>query len=244
MARYAKYVLTALLGALLLTGCSARPEQPLSSDEAVAKSVSSYTRLGFAYLERDNRERAKRALVKALSLDEDSAQALHGMALIYQREGEAELAERYFQQALDEGGQFSVARNNYAAFLYQQARYREACDQLQQTVSDTLYVNRPLAFENLGRCHLQLKQPQQAEAAFKKALQLDRNAERALLELALLKQQQNQLPDAWGYFQQHMKVAKASERSLMLGIRLAEQLGKPAERSRYLSQLSQLKSAR
>ncbi len=230
--------------ALILLGCSAQPEQRLQSEPAIEKSVNSYTQLGFAYLERGNTDRAKRAFVKALELDDESPDALHGMALIYQQEGEKKLAQDYFERALDEGGQFSVARNNYAAFLYDQKRYQQACKQLEITVSDTLYMNRQLAFENLGLCQLQLNQPAQAESSFKRALQLDRNSERALLELASLKYLQNSPLDAWGYLQQHLKVAKSSERGLMLGIRLSEQLGKNAERSRYLSELSRLKQAK
>lgn len=236
------HLLMALL-ALMLVGCSAQPEQSLQSEPAIEKSVNSYTQLGFAYLERGNTDRAKRAFVKALALDDESPDALHGMALIYQQEGEKALAEVHFEKALDEGGQFSVARNNYAAFLYGQQRYPEACKQLEMTVSDTLYVNRGLAFENLGLCQLQLNQTLKAESSFKRALQLDRNSSRALLELASLKYAQNRPLDAWGYLQQHLKVANASERGLMLGIRLSEQLGKNAERSRYLSELSRLKQA-
>lgn len=232
-----------LVSLLLLLGCSAQPERRYQSEPAIANSVSSYVQLGFAYLERANKVRAKRAFVKALSLDETAGEALHGMALIYQQEGELGLAERYFRQALAENAQFSVVRNNYAAFLYDQGRYRQACEQLTRTVRDTLYINRARAFENLGRCRLQLKQTLKAEAAFKRALQLDRNSGLALLELATLKQTQNHPLDAWGYLRQHFKVAKASERSLMLGIRLAEQLGKEAERSRYLSELSRLNHA-
>jgi len=233
-----------VLFTLVLMGCAAQPEQRLQSEPAIEKSVNSYTQLGFAYLERNNTDRAKRAFVKALSLDDEAPDALHGMALIYQQEGEKKLAESYFKDALSEGGQFSVARNNYAAFLYDLQRYPEACQQLEITVSDTLYVNRQVAFENLGLCQLQLNQVVKAESSFKRALQLDRNSERALLELASLSYLQNRPLDAWGYLQQHLKVAKASERGLMLGIRLAEQLGKNAERSRYLSELSRLKQAK
>lgn len=232
-----------ILFTLFLFGCTAQPEQPEQSEPAIEKSVNSYTQLGFAYLERNNTDRAKRAFVKALTLDDEAPDALHGMALIYQQEGEKKLAEEHFEKALDEGGQFSIARNNFAAFLYEQKRYAEACEQLKITVKDTLYTNRQLAFENLGLCQLRLGQTAEAERSFKRALQLDRNSGRALLELASLKYVQNSPLDAWGYLRQHLKVAKASERGLMLGIRLAEQLGKNAERSRYLSELSRLKQA-
>jgi len=234
-----KVLLTIALFSMFLSGCTAQPERPLQSEPAIAKSVNSYAQLGFAYLERGNNERAKRAFVKALNLDDEAAEALHGMALIYQQEGEKVLAERYFTQALDEG-QFSAARNNFAAFLYQEGRYKESCEQVKVTVRDTLYVNRQVAFENLGLCQLKLNKQIEAEQSFKRALQLDRSSSRAMIELAELKQMQNRPLDAWSYLQQHLEVAKASERSLMLGIRLAEQLGKKAERSRYLSELSRL----
>lgn len=239
-----RILLVAAITHIFLLGCTAQPEQLLQSEPAIKKSVNSYATLGFAYLERNNNERAKRAFLKALNLDSDAVNALHGMALIYQQEGELELAEHYFTQALDERGSFSVARNNFAAFLYQEGRYEEACEQLKITVRDTLYANRQLAFENLGLCQLKLNQQSEAEESFKRALQLDRSSyhrsSRALLELADLKQEQNRPLDAWGYLQQHLEVAKTSKRSLMLGIQLAEQLGKKAERSRYLSEFSRL----
>ncbi|WP_417597089.1 type IV pilus biogenesis/stability protein PilW [Oceanospirillum sp.] len=226
-----------------LQGCSAQPEQPKLNPSSIQQSVHSYTQLGFAYLERDNIERSKRAFLKALNFDDKAYDAVHGMALIYQKEGEIELAEEYFKTALRAGGSFSVARNNYAAFLYSQGRYVEACHQLEITVEDTLYVKRRLAFENLGLCQLQLNQITKAETSFKRALQLDRNSARALLELASIKDMQNYPQNAWGYLKKHLKVAKASGRSLMLGIRLADQLGKNAEHSRYLLELSRLKEA-
>jgi len=116
-----RILLVAAITHIFLLGCTAQPEQLLQSEPAIKKSVNSYATLGFAYLERNNNERAKRAFLKALNLDSDAVNALHGMALIYQQEGELELAEHYFTQALDERGSFSVARNNFAAFLYQHA---------------------------------------------------------------------------------------------------------------------------
>lgn len=225
----------------LLTACVAQPEAPVRTEAEIEESVSAYTELGFAYLERQNLERAKRAFVKAQSMDKNEPDTLHGMALVYQLEGENRLAEEYFRKALSEGGQFSVARNNFAAFLYANGRYDEACQQLKRTVSDTLYNNRQLAFENLGLCERQRAQWQQAESAFSRALALNGSSSRALLEMADIKQIQNKPLEAWNYLQRHFKVAKVTERSLMLGIHLAEILGKQSERSHLSAQLAWLK---
>ncbi len=226
---------------LLLVACASQPDIPARSKAEIQKSVDSYTQLGFAYLERQNLERAKRSFVKALTINDDAPNALHGMALIYQQEGENQLAERYFRQALSQDKQFSVARNNFAAFLYANARYDEACQQLRQTVSDTLYLNRQLAFENLGLCEQQRGRLEQADSAFQRALQLNKQSARTLLELAHIKQLQNKPLDSWDYLQRHWKVAKATERSLRLGIHLAEILGKRADGNRMAAELTRLK---
>ena len=227
--------------ALLLAACVAQPEAPVRSQSEIQNSVTSYTELGFAYLERQNLERAKRAFVKALSLNSEEPDSLHGMALVYQSEGEDALAEEYFRKALSDGEQFSVARNNFAAFLYENRRYDEACQQLKITVSDTLYFNRQLAFENLGLCERKRTQWKQAEQAFSRALDLNEHSARALLEMAEVKQIQNKPLDAWIYLNKHFKVAKTTERSLMLGIHLAEILGKRTEFNRLSAELARLK---
>lgn len=225
----------------LLSACTAQPVNTVPSDQALNKSAISYTQLGFAYLERNNSERAKRAMIKALSLQPDFADALHGMALIYQQEGEYKLAEKHFRQALSESPEFSTARNNFAAFLYSQQRYDEACEQLELTVADTLYFNRQQAFENLGLCEVQRQHLPAAETAFKKALQLNNKSEKAMLELADIYRQQNHPLDAWRYLQKHFEFAKPTERSLRLGIFLADSLGKKADKSRWLAELANLK---
>lgn len=227
--------------ALLLAACVAQPEAPVRSQSEIQNSVTSYTELGFAYLERQNLERAKRAFVKALSLNSEEPDSLHGMALVYQSEGEDALAEEYFRKALSGEELFSVARNNFAAFLYANRRYDEACQQLKITVSDTLYFNRQLAFENLGLCERKRAQWKQAERAFSRALDLNEHSARALLEMAEVKQIQNKPLDAWVYLKKHFKVAKTTERSLMLGIHLAEILGKRTEFNRLSAELARLK---
>lgn len=231
------------LGSMLwwLSACTAQPVSGVPSDLDRSKSAASYTALGFAYLERNNAERAKRALVKALSLQPDDADALHGMALIYQQEGEAQLAEQHFKRSLSVSPHFSNARNNFAAFLYSQARYQEACEQLELTVADTLYFNRQQAFENLGQCEIQRQNESAAEAAFKRALQLNAQSEKATLALSELYFRQNKPIEAWRYLEKHFQFAKPTERSLRLGVLVADRLGQKAKKKRWLNELANFK---
>lgn len=226
----------------LLTGCSGLSEQnTVLPDSKKSRIIHAYTEMGFAYLQQNNRERARRSFVKVLALDHDNADGLHGMALIYQAEGEDALAEEHFLQALAESDGFSVARNNFAAFLYGKARYNEACEQLQRTVADTLYSRRRQAFENLGLCWLKLERWQDAEQAFSSALRLAPDSSVALLELAALNMRQEQPLAAWQFLQEYRAVARMTDRSLRLGIALADLLNKQEEHSRMSDELARLK---
>lgn len=78
-----------LAGALWLGGCAAQGER--AGD--VPGPAEAYTQLGTAYLERDNLSRAMSALNRALEIAPRSPEALQAMAIVYQRQGEHELAD-------------------------------------------------------------------------------------------------------------------------------------------------------
>ena len=80
----------------------------------------------------------------------------------------------------------------YAGFLDAQGRYPEAIDQLLVAAEDRFYQSRPTVYENLGRSYLRLDDVNNAIAALERAIALNNNQSRALLELAELKlDQQN-----------------------------------------------------
>lgn len=145
-------MLSVLAGSLLLAGCATSGQG--ISDDANPDAAEAYTQLGVAYLERDNLPRALNALDRALELDPRHPEALQALALVYQQQGESDLANRYFQQALNAAPSFTRARNNYAAFLYQQAQFSQACEQLEIASQDAQYANRAQLFTNLGQCYL------------------------------------------------------------------------------------------
>ena len=131
-----------------LTGCVTTETEVFESspDEALEARVQ----LARSYIGEQNWEDAKRNLKLAQDIDPRSPDVYEAFALVYQSTGEYELAEDSFKRAISLRNPFSRARNNYAAFLYSQARYQEAAEQLEVVVQDTLYKGRPRAFVNLG----------------------------------------------------------------------------------------------
>ena len=107
-----------------------------------------YSRLALAYFEAGELVSARRNANNALALDDGAAASLEVLALISQREQDYGLAEEYFRLALRKAPQASRIRNNFAAFLFEQARYSEAYVELQSVVADTGYAWRAEAYDN------------------------------------------------------------------------------------------------
>jgi len=172
-----------LAGSLGLGGCASQGQavSPPGDDAAEA-----YTRLGLAYLERNNLPRAMSALDRALQHAPSDPEALQAMAVVYQRQGEAELADEAFRRALDADPVFTRARNNYAAFLYDQGRIGEACDQLEQATRDPQYARRAQLFANLGRCRQAQGEFAAARRSLERAQSLDPRYAESYLRLAEL----------------------------------------------------------
>jgi type IV pilus assembly protein PilF len=147
--------------------------------------------------------------------------------LINTREGEMELAETNFRRSLREDSSNSQARNNFAAFLFAQGRIEDAYEQLELVVSDTEYAQRSQAFENMGMAASRLDRTEDAEIAFRRAMQLNPNQLRSALELSAINISNNNLQQARVYWQNYLTLIQFynlahNARSLLIGIRLEQ----------------------
>jgi type IV pilus assembly protein PilF len=217
--------LALIMTVLLLAGCVTEGGQPKRKVNTEAQ-VESLLGLGVGYIRNQEYGRAKENLTKALSIDPTSASAHNLFGLLFQLEGEPDLAEDYFQRAIRLDPKFSMARNNYGAFLFEQGRYLEAIEQLEICAEDRLYGARSMVFENLGVSYQQLSRFEAAEVAFTKSLQLNPSQGRALLELAEIRFEQRRYKESDQLLQRYDMLAQPSARSLWLGIRLARLFNK------------------
>lgn len=208
-----------LVASLGLGGCAGQAVQTTSTSP-----VEAYTELGLGYLERNNLPRALAALDHALQADPQDVEALQAMAIVYQRQGESRLAEEYFQRALAQAPDFTRARNNYAAFLYDRGRTREACEQLEQASRDTQYNNRAQLFANLGQCQQEIGDVAAARQSLERAQAIDARAPRSYFLLAQLEYAQGNYSRAREQLQLFMRLAGATPASQRLAsqIRAAE----------------------
>jgi type IV pilus assembly protein PilF len=207
-------------------GCVSTTEGGFTEDASPQKALEQRVSLARQYIGQGNWEAAKRNLQLASDIDPNNAGVYEAFALVYQSTGEYELAEESFKKAIRLDPELSRARNNYAAFLFSQQRYKEAEKQLDYVVKDTLYSGRPRAFVNLGLCRVQLFDPQGAEEAFTRALAMDRTNRIALLEISQIRFDAGDFKSANTYYDTYKRVARQqSARGLWLGIRLAQATG-------------------
>ena len=217
-----------------LAACVTTTESVFTDDASPEKAQQKRVALARQYIGEGNWEDAKRNLAIAVAINDKNAEVYEAFALVYQSTGETELAEENFKKAIKLDKNFSRARNNYAAFLFSQERYKEAEAELNYVVKDTLYPGRPQAFVNLGLCRVQLFDPQGAEEAFVRALAMDRRNPISLLELAQLRLDAKDYASAEQYYAGYRKVVpQQSSRALWLGVRLARAQGDRDAESSY-----------
>ncbi len=238
----AKVVRIALVAALLAcAGCVTHTERVFTEAPSPEKALKLRVELARQYIGEGDWDNAKRNLKQASAIDPTNAEVNEAFALVYQSTGEYELAEEYFKKAIRHDRSFSRARNNYAAFLYSQERYREAEEQLEQVVDDLLYASRAQAFVNLGLCRLQLDDAAGAEEAFTRALAMERINRTALLEKAVLRYEFGDYEAAAQYYGVYRTaVRQQSARGLWLGVRLSRVLGDLDAESSYALALRNL----
>lgn len=209
---------------ILLAGCVSQRSGSAQEVDS-EKALDAHVKLAIGYIENRNRESARHHLRKAFELDKNSAKATAAQALLYQVEGEAELAEENFKRALRQDPDFSQARNNYASFLYAQGRYEQAYEEFTRVSRDLDYDNRDLALLNLGRTALKMGNKERAKAAFEHAYNLNPRMPSLLLELAQISFDEKDYAQAKRYLDRYGNLARQSAQSLLLNIKIERIFG-------------------
>lgn len=204
------------------------------------KSLQAHVDLGLGYLSRGDLTRAKEKLDRAMEIDGNSAIVHNAFGILYQVDGDSETAERHFQRAIRIDPRFALARNNYGAFLYDQGRYGEAIEQLQAAARDPFYRSRAQVYENLGICYLKIGDAAAARDSFTRAIGINAEQPRSLLELAELAFRQPDYVTARKWYQRFEQISEQSARSLWLGIRIARIFGSRNDEASYALMLKNI----
>jgi len=211
-----------LLAFALLSGCiSTGKINPMETRQGRDEARQAYVQLGLGYLQEGNTERAKVPLKRAIELDSSDADANAALAMVFQAEMDPELAEQHYKKALSSRSDARIL-NNYGSFLYEQKRYAEAYAMFEKAVADNLYPERSRVYENLGMTAVALGDRELARQNLERALRLNRQQPRALLEMAEISYEDRHYVPAKDYYDRFSQLSEQNARSLLLGTRLAK----------------------
>jgi type IV pilus assembly protein PilF len=235
-----RYLILAVV-VMVELGCVANPKAYNRSVDP-ERSAAQHIQLAMRYIGSNKPDLARVHLQKAERFDFQTgrSQLYNGWALLYQMERDADVAEEYYRKAVSADKNDSVARYNYAAFLYNQGRFKQTQQQIQRVIEDPRYRRRAQAFYILGLAQGKTDQLVGALKSFAKANQLTPVFAAPYIEAAEIYFVQNKLLLAKRHLQQYGNLQRPSARSLWLGVRIDDSLGDSGAAARRGLQLQKL----
>ena len=218
---------------VLLAGCASNAAPDLEEDQR-AKAVRNRVVAGLEYLKKGDPGSARRHLVRAVELDDGSAEAHNALSLLYKYEGDVDREEYHLKKALRADGDFGPARNNYGTFFLDRGNLDAALKQFRKAANITSYTGRGVAYENMGRVYVSMGETDKALDAFNKALRLNPEGTAGLLEMAELYLERGEHDLARRYYDQFSsRVNSQSARGLWVGIRVMSHTGNKDAQASY-----------
>ena len=219
-----------LMFILFIAGCSSTSER---SDVNRKTASVANSELGVAYLSRGQYKVAMVKLKKAIDFDEENSNAHHYIAELYRRLEQNDLAAEHFNIALKLKPNDSSIKNNYGIFLCGTGSFDEGLKVLNTVLADPLYIDKAQAYENMGLCAEKQGNVQAAEQYFLTALKFNSQLRGALLGLATIEFDKNNLKSASLYFEQHNKISQHTPQSLWLGVLIEREKGRKGQSGSY-----------
>lgn len=238
MTRCASLVGAMVLSLLALTSGCAGMRQGNTGDGQNREASRLNTQLGLDYLRKNDTELGREKLLKAVSQDDNNAEAHGALGLLYANTGDLAQAKKHYEKSLKLQPDDANVLNNYGVMLCAQAEYEKADLQFRRAVGNTRYSSPELALTNAGVCARKLPDDAKAEAYLREAIKRAPNFTEALGQLALLSADQARYLNARAFLQRYQSLqAPMTREMLLLGLRIELALGNRDAAQRYAQAL-------
>ncbi|GLI53651.1 hypothetical protein TISLANDTSLP1_13440 [Thermodesulfovibrio yellowstonii] len=169
-----------------------------TSEERIRQMNESdfHKEIGFAYYIEKNYQLAYSEFHKALQIDPDNKEALHGLALVHMEFQEYEMAKDLFLRTLSLDNNYADAWFNLGVCYQKLNMHKEAIDAFQKALNNPLFVTQDKAYFGQGLSLYRVGQYEEAKNAFDKAIKRNVLLIPAHLYLALTYQKLNQYSEA------------------------------------------------
>jgi type IV pilus assembly protein PilF len=223
-----------------LSACSSKQEvvkEKKISEPDLEQASALNVQLALGYIEREQLGVAQEKLEKAIEQNPKNIDAYTSMAYLKRLIKEYDMAEDFYQQALDIKSNDPNIHNNYGGLLCQMGRYDDALDEIRKAYDSPFYETPYLAYANAGTCLLDKGDYKQAETMLRKALRDQPSYAGALISMAEIGVKTQKYLMARAYIQRYHAVARPSAESLWLQIQAEKALGAEDHYLKYARQL-------
>lgn len=193
--------------------------------------------LGAEYLQKNELQQARDKLDKALSQDKNNALAHVTSGQLYHRVENTAKARSHFKKAIALEPDKADHRNSYGIFLCQIKEFEAAENQFKVAADDKFYETPEFALDNAGVCMLDANRLDKAEDYLRKAIQTNPDFSNSYLHMAELLYKRERLTVAGAYYDLYLSKGRDTAESLLLGIQINRDTGKPVEAELYASKL-------
>lgn len=226
-----------LLVSFSLSGCisttTGTPPPEADDDDAAELNYQ----LGARYYQKGTYDLARDRLVLAVELDPKMAKAYSTLGLTYEALGNLRLATDSYEKAIKAAPSDFNTQNTYAVFLCKQRDFSGAKKYFEKAASAPTNDFSERTLTNAGVCMAQQPDLAAAEELFRKALEKRPTYGEALLQLCLLKYQQEDFLGARAFLQRYMAMNTATAGVLYLAAEIEGKLGNNRGRNEYVDQL-------
>lgn len=221
----------------LLSGCVSSTTTGSLEREPSDDAAEYNYELGRNYLQNEKYELARDRLERAIEIDPRLAKAYMALGMTYEALDNLRLATDSYEKAVRIAPRDFNILNSYAVFLCKQEDYKEARRYFEKAANHPENDDAERTFTNAGLCMAQKPDLEAAEMFFREALERKTTYGEALLQLCLLKFQQQDYLSARAFLQRFMATHRTTAGVLFLAAEIEGKLGNDRGRTEYVNRL-------
>jgi type IV pilus assembly protein PilF len=210
---------------MLVSGCVTTKSPRLSEGHVAADAAADNVQLAMAYMQAGNLARTKEKLDRAMQEDPSNPNLHSVYAMFYERINDQKKAESEFHEALRLAPGDPAQLNFYGVYLCHQNRVDEGVTKLLQVANNPLYRTPEAAYDNIGVCLLTVHRDEEAESAFKRALNARPDYAEGTYQLAALEMAHGRALEALTRINKFLAQYNPTPELLLAGVQSARTLG-------------------
>jgi type IV pilus assembly protein PilF len=209
---------------MMLGGCSSTGSKHSGGDEDNKDPAEVNAQLGIEYMRKGMYEASMEKLTKAVRQNPNLQLAQVSLAILYERLGEEELAEKHYRKAYSINRKNPVTLNAYGQYLCRTGKLDQADEMFAVAVKDPLYQYPELIYTNAGICARKRPDLELADRYFREALKRNPKYRPALQEMVRDTFAQEQYLATRAYLQRLQEMGPLAPEFLWIGVRAESEL--------------------